>query len=396
MYKLGSRLIPERGTDEWNILAKEWLNGSLEERKEMACRLGYSKPEYLGRNFRGFTAKSGSNFLNTLSDIKNEEKILERILSEKINAIPNLNIHPIKQESHNSEEAQVLLFSDTQVGIKTSSYNSLVFKNRMNQMTNKVIRIGDLRRNFHEIKTLHVFCLGDMVHGERIAKQINLEEFEGPAHWQISEVFVPEFCEALLNLSPHYEKIIVHGIEGNHGWPAGKESSYGTNWDLFAYQLTQAWLSNYKNIEFDCQRDSFYKIVDVMGHNFLLTHGDSIPCTNSLPFYGVTTRSLRWKNSIGLSKNDICEMLGNFQEGKVRKEDIVAKLFSNPFSYVCMGHFHTPTYLTFNDVNIFMNGSFLTGDEYSHKKMGFACPAEQWSFSVHKDRLTSMDLIYLE
>jgi len=386
-----ARRLPPEGSPEWRHLAQVFESGTKEEMFEQA-NLYHVKPNSLqrkmleaGYNRRAPVAFPEPSAMVTKSQVYKTEALFRELLSQKIQAIPEILIARPPKYKDTEDETQVALVSDSQCGVKTITYNRDIFRQRLNQLAYKIMKIASLQRRAHPISKLVIMELGDMIHGELVGKQVNLDELECPAHEQILDIFAPAFCEFLANLYQHYSSVEVIGVEGNHGWPGGKESAFGTNWDTFAMELVKAKMQDHSRISIAVERHSFFKLVEVQKHYFLMVHGDQIPMNMTVPYYGVTTKGLRWRGSINPDDTFAKRILQAFKEERITPDEAIRQMLDLPFQYVCMGHFHTANFLQFNNVTTFMNGTFVTSDSYPLKKMGLGNDACQWTFGVHPE-----------
>jgi hypothetical protein len=378
------------GNIPFEELAEVYRYGTSEDVDKLAAQVGKTRKQLRDWMYtRGVrrepipsTPSEPSISVGTKKYADKVEELLWKALEGKIQALPPVELLPDKRRGKIREQAQISLFSDCQVGIKTASYNSEIFRARVRQQTDSVIRIGDLHRYQGPIKELYDFCLGDLVHGERVGKQVNLDELECGVHSQILDIFVPAKCEQLANYLKKYNRVKVFSVEGNHGWPAGRYSAYGSNWDVLAMELVKAKLANNKRIEFNIERSRFYQLAEIKGHHFLLLHGDQINMYNQVPWYGLTTRTLRWKGSIEPPRGFAELVINSVAEGKLSMDEAIDRLMALPYRYATLGHFHSWSEVPFNDVDIFLNGTFVTGDEYPLKRLGLGSRPCQWTLGV--------------
>lgn len=56
------------------------------------------------------------------------------------------------------------------------------------------------------------------------------------------------------------------------------------------------------------------------------------------------------------------------------------------FDYLCMGHFHNATMLDWNGKTIFVNGTFLSDDEWTMQRLGLSSSLCQLLLGVHPKR----------
>src|SRR5690606_19831139 len=131
---------------------------------------------------------------------------------------------PEKHKFLTRPQEAVLCLSDIHIGLAVNpsevgnlgKYNIEIYKKRINSLVKKVTAITEHHRNNSKLDTLHVFSLGDIVHGSNDAGQW------GFLHTEINimeQVFlaVNDLTKALLELNQVYPKIKFYGIFGNHG-----------------------------------------------------------------------------------------------------------------------------------------------------------------------------------
>ena len=294
-----------------------------------------------------------------MTRIPREEALAEvrEMVLKHIKALPEPKPWQLPTEyGEGDEEVQVLMISDLQIGHLTPSTSAKIIQNRAKRLTKGVIRIAEIHREAYPIKRLAVFLLGDIVQNDLIGKLVGLDELELVVMDQVFKIAVPILTEMLLTLAEHYEQIDVYTVDGNHG-SLGKYAAMKTNWDTVTYLAVAGQLKNHPRIKFSIEQELFYQRVKIWKWEFLLVHGDQIPMHLTLPFYGLTTRGMRWQGSL---------------PGK--------------FHYLCLGHFHVASFLDWNDFEIFINGCFVTDDQYVLKKLGLRNSTVQITFGVHPRR----------
>ena len=251
-------------------------------------------------------------------------------------------------------ETFVLLVSDLQAGHKTVTFNFEVLKERVHRLVERTLRVTALHRKSHPIPNLEVFLLGDLVHGERVGKTVDLDELEDVVKVQLFDVVIPLLEWMIEEFSTHFETVNIRCVRGNHG-VVSRENANTTNWDDIAYYFLQSRFRDFKNVKFTIA-ERFFQLVDVMGWKFLLVHGDQIPMYLNIPIYGVTMRSMRWQKTIGA------------------------------FDVLALGHFHNFTAFDWNDSLIVINGTFVTDDEWVAKILGLKGSCCQTLMSVHPNK----------
>lgn len=269
--------------------------------------------------------------------------------ASKLGELPKIKV----KQGKGDEEEMVLLFSDLQVGHKSPSSNIKIVEDRVENLAKAVVKIATLHRNSIPIKKLNIFMLGDMIQSEDITSKVDLDSLEMVLMDQVFKGAVPMTEKFLLSLVPHFPGgIDVWCVPGNHG-NVTKLNAPSTNWDTVIYKFIQGKTANYKNIRWHIEDVKFYQMVDVMGKKFMLAHGDCIPRYLNIPIYGVTQRAMRWQGSIG------------------------------NFDYMCLGHFHTPIRMDWNNTEIIINGCFMSDDQWVLKVIGMSTQPAQVLFGVH-------------
>lgn len=281
--------------------------------------------------------------------------IAESMLDKRIRAVPRIEVPKIEVgNGPGDEEVQIVLFSDLQTGLKFPGFSARILQNRVHRLARRVGKITAIHRTAYPIRRLAVFALGDMVHNDRIGRVISLDELEKVVMDQVYEVAVPCFTEFLLAMRQVFSEIDVYTVDGNHG-SLGKFAAVKTNWDNIVYRTTALGLREYPEIRWHIETEKFWQKVQIWKWTFLLVHGDAIPMHLTLPWYGLTTRAMRWQGSLPGKK----------------------------FRYMCLGHFHTASSVDWNEMEIFVNGSFVTSNQWVLKKLGLASSTIQWTMGCH-------------
>ena len=202
------------------------------------------------------------------------------------------------------------------------------------------------------VKKLNVFMLGDIIDGSTIFES-QLRQIDMNSIQQI--VYVVEQLSSHINdLAGHFEEIVIHCVCGNHG-RLGKKGVNDPldNLDYLVYWMIKERLSANKRVRLVLP-ESWFTVVDVMGWNFLLTHGDDILSWMSIPVYGM-----------------------------IRYRYKMTELISpTPLHYIVMGDKHTA--LDFIASGLIMNGCAPGGSEFSLKKMQVGGLPVQLFFGVSR------------
>jgi len=343
-YPEEEKLLKRIGsTASWDILLKSFPSHPYRSIKDKLQSFNIKRTQ--------FFKKMGEEEVKKIETKDAITKMIE--IAEKTKVLPPLKIYPVLPKvPKGDEEELVVLLSDAHVGHKTKTYNSEVFKRRLQQYYNAIKIIVDIHRSAFPIRICNVFLLGDLVHNDLLGRFCTLEEIESPVIDQFTNIVVPEISNFLMSLTKIFEKVKVYGVRGNHGavWKFAAES---TNWDYVVYKFIETRLANQKRITFNFPKD-FFQLVRIQRHTFLLVHGDQIPMHLTLPWYGTTTKAMRWQGSM-----------------------------PERFEYVCLGHFHFPSIVTWNEIEILTNGCFVSDDEWVRKRLGLKSEPKQIIFGVH-------------
>ena len=259
-----------------------------------------------------------------------------------------------------------------------NEYNFDILCGRLWNLLRGMIRIVDSQRPFFEINTLHIDMLGDMVGG-------NIhEELRETNEFPILKVVVMLShitSQSIAMLSKYFDKIVITGIQGNHGRLSPKpqfKNKALNNYDWLFYQMVALELSKFINeglIEFNIPESSECVIVRD-GWAFLLSHGDSIRSWNSIPYYGISRDSANQQKIRGLrsvlSENDSIPQSESL-EGAIVNLKTAKSVYG--FDYRELGHFHT--YAVLDDGTSIMNPSMIGTNEYSLNKLHAASSPKQ-------------------
>lgn len=376
--------------------AEETVKASIEEqaqelidvRKERLCELGEKRKM--------------NEHLNTIAK---QELIFEKITSA-ISQVPLVKptILKLKKHTETSPQEAFMLVSDPHIGLAVvkeevgglGEYNVPIFKQRANLYREKVIRITDLHRTTHNIDTIHICMLGDIVHGGNDAGKWGFLHSEQTVMDQIFEA-CSVFTEMFIQLSQHFKHVKIHCTYGNHGRIAkrGIEKKF-VNWDYLIYKWLEGTLKAYRNIEFTIPRAAF-QVVESLGNKLLLIHGDQARSWSGIPWYGLQRLESKYRSVLDGSKS-IDKMWEHIEKQDIdpfTKEGMeFACRFMKSFDYMMMGHFHTMGEVeTPSGGRIIMNSSFIGGDDYAIGDL-VACsiPAQKFFGMNHHGKTWSYDI----
>ena len=272
-----------------------------------------------------------------------------------------------------SEHNLVALLSDLHVGevVKPSQvggldeYNLEVFDRRMNNWTNNLLYLTELKRAKRYVPKIEVFCLGDFVSGEIHDELIRTNEvhvFEQVLY------AVKAVQKSLITLASQFDEVRVIGVSGNHGRNARKpyaKDKQTMSFDFLIYQILSMLLVNQKNIKFIIP-ETFFAFRNVLGTRFVALHGDGIKSTLGLPYYGLARMRARMQDMLGVD---------------------------TPFDHMLLGHYH---HFAQQDVYT-INPSFKGADEYSVSGFFGANRPKQTLLTVHPEHgIVSTEHIFLD
>lgn len=270
----------------------------------------------------------------------------------------------------------VLLFSDTHGGEVVSEEETLgmnfydwdTMLTRMGKMQQSVLSYQAHRP--YPVPVLHVAMLGDMLSGsihEELARTNQFTDAEAIVQMAYDTAgWLQEF-------TPHFERITVTGVPGNHPRrskkPTAKQAFNNDDWLL--YKAVEMLLEKHDNFTFDFPRADFASVQVAQNWRALLMHGDGIRSSMpGVPWGGVVRRVTTLEQQFAAAKQ--------------------------PLDYVFMGHFHTRNMLDGVGVETVLNGSVKGLDEYSLKQFGSGRRPSQVLLTFHERKgLTDVSRIDL-
>ena len=314
-----------------------------------------------------------SELESALSDYqKNTSRIqlVAEAMKGEIHKLPKLKIetHTRAIQKGMDPEDVVIVISDCQIGswVKEDQTGGLggytyeSFVRRLDRMKNAVFSILSYMPN--KVPVVHVVLAGDIVDGGRIfkgharqtdlivAKQVVLA-YERLAH----------FIAWLAGMEGVQVKVSV--VPGNHGRIGDKgELSPNDNFDwLTGWFLRERFeLLNVKNVQFNLP-DTWWMLLKVRETVFHVSHGDDFKAWSGIPFYG----ALRYKQRLRELIGETFRMNDNGDAAD--------------FDAIICGHHHELAFFG----NIYMNGNWVGGSEFSLKNLQVGGPPYQLMLGVH-------------
>jgi hypothetical protein len=199
--------------------------------------------------------------------------------------------------------------------------------------------------------------LGDVIDGENIfPTQAYKQDVDADDAMDLAVDEFEDFIHSFRGRNARFKEINMWTVEGNHG-RVGRRNSEKTNFDRIFYKRLADRL-NGKNTNVNISK-KWYNYAEIQGHGYLMFHGEDIMMYQTIPYYGIVQRAMRWKS-------------GGIHESY--------------FNYVCLGHFHTVGDQFWNDFRVLLNGTFVTDDDFVQKKLGMKEIPKFWFFGVNEER----------
>lgn len=265
--------------------------------------------------------------INALIRRINREETIKQIAIEAVDKIGKKNLLPsnnIKENLDSIKSEGLLLISDWHYGLCINNnlniYNEDICKDRINLLANKVIE----KLKFHNINTLNIANLGDMISGSiHLPIRLNSRIDTITQVMEISEIL----CEFIFKLAKHF-KIKYYSVIDNHSRLDPKKSD---SLDLESLCRIIDWYVKKRlpYIEFDY--NSFGNdicITSILDNNIAFVHGHKDKQSN------------------------IINRLNNFTK--------------NHFDMICYAHYHHFSADEENDTLLVANGSLMGTDDFAY------------------------------
>jgi hypothetical protein len=269
---------------------------------------------------------------------------------------------PVHDTRTTGEEIAVAVLADWQLAKVTPDYNSSVCEDRISIFAEKICHLTDIQRQDHPVKELHIWALGDIIEGELIFPGQSFL-IDGGLYRQITidgPRIMRNFIKRMLE---HFEKVVFVGVIGNHGALGGRsrrDHDPETNGDRMLYRIVQLMFEDEKRIEFhipDGKGERHWYAIDRIGnYSSLLCHGDQFSSLSTM--YSFQKKVYGWK--IGALGED--------------------------FDDVYIGHFHTPTKMTFNTIQMRISGSPESTNTYASESLAAIGRPSQPLMFVHPEK----------
>lgn len=255
-----------------------------------------------------------------------------------------------------------------------NTFNRKIAQERIKRLVQQTI---DLASN-HMVHTTYpgiVVCLGgDMISGN-IHEELR-ETNDGSLQMTLLEV-QEQLIMALSQMADTFGKVFVPCVVGNHGRmthkPRAKQRVF-ENYEWNLYCQLERYFRNDKRVQFMIpgETDAYFS---VLGHRFLLTHGDALGVKGGDGIIGAIGPIARGAVKIGRSEAQI----------------------GRHFDTLLMGHWHT--YIPRGDASpVLVNGSLKGFDEYARTflRVPYSRPSQSLLFVHESHGITAQWQVYLD
>jgi len=287
--------------------------------------------------------------------------------------VPQVTYKAPKAVGKGSPETAVAVFADWQLGKITSTYNSDVLAERIEQYTEKMIEIVNIQRAHHNVDNLHVWLLGDIVEGEEI--------FPGQSHlldaglYRQVGIYGPEILSKFISTAlENFKHVHITGVIGNHGAVGGRarrQHDPETNMDRLLYKIVELIFRDNPRVTFNIPdgrgERSFYAVDRIGNYASLLIHGDQMPSPTA--FHGYYKKVMGWK------------------DGAIPEQ----------FDDVFMGHYHQQAKVTIGSGLLRISGSPESNNTYAQEYFSsMSRPCQHLMFIHPENGVTSEYSIWLD
>lgn len=314
-----------------------------------------------------------------LKRLSNQNILVEAIhtVAETIPPITVETTAPRYEPKGRGTETDVLQLSDVHGAevvdpehtMGLAQYNMEIMRRRMGMLFRKTLELVELRRSSLTINNLAVTEVGDMLSGD-IHEE--LSRTNAMNVMMASVITAMSVSQGLAYLAPHFKRIDVYCVPGNHPRMTRKPSfkEKYVNWDYMCYQWQAVFCRDLKNVHFHIPVSPFL-LANVESTRLLLLHGDSIRMWMGIPWYGIKRRAA-----------ELREML---QGGK------------DHYDGMLLGHFHNRGDIDTPTGPIIINGSMKGGDEFSIGSLNtYNRPSQNLLFFHNKNGYIGGGPIYLD
>jgi UDP-2,3-diacylglucosamine pyrophosphatase LpxH len=275
----------------------------------------------------------------------------------------------IKKKSSKIERSLVVHFSDTHFGCNIekselngiNEYNWTIAARRTAFLIDQVVTYKPQYRDTTELVMLiNGDIIAGVIHDQEWAVDLLTTQFAGA---------INIFSQAISYVAQHFRKVRVVCTPGNHGramHKSSKDRAMTHKWDSYENMVYLALkeifgkAGKYNNVEFVIP-ESPYAIIEIQGHKFLVTHGDTVINV------GNPGKNLNMKS--------INEQINKVNSQLIRGDE--------NFAGIVVGHVHVSTIQeTESGTMLLINGTMSGLDAYAQSLGIFSKNATQTLFEV--------------
>tara|TARA_R110000824_G_scaffold30584_3_gene100435 strand:- start:1880 stop:3214 length:1335 start_codon:yes stop_codon:yes gene_type:complete len=234
-----------------------------------------------------------------------------------------------------------------------NSYNIDIFNRRLYGWATQLLNLVELRRNVAPVDELIIPMLGDMVSGD-IHEELARTNIDNCMQQMIRGANL--IAQAIMFLAPHFSKITIPCVVGNHGRMTRKppmKDKY-MDWDYMLYQWVATYLHKQTHITFSVPK-AFINSFEIGNSSILIMHGDSIS--------GAGSNQAISKGVTGLRA--FLQFRNTLEDAIVTSQDDVITQFDS----VMMGHFHRIEEIDIGTGTIHICGTMKGGDEFAAQRL---------------------------
>ena len=388
----------EYGTETHRTTIQRWYDSEVwEAQEEQVLHPEDSLAERIKLDKKVATHKSEAAFYKKLynSSLKDDTKkeLIVETIQEFTKAFPSVPLKHLDKTDKTpfGQQTQIMVapLSDTHVGEQVykeqmrglNEYNFDIFNKRMYGWANQILKLATFRRQAAPIDELIVPMLGDMISGD-IHDELARSNMANCMEQMIRGASI--ISQALMYMAPHFTKITIPCVVGNHGRMTRKppmKDKY-MDWDYMLYQWIAAFCKNQDNLKFHIPR-SFLTTFNIHDKVVLIMHGDSISGAGSS----------------GSITGAIAKLRSVFQYRKALQREIEEAMDDDSkieFDSVMIGHFHRIDEIDIGTGQLLICGTMKGPDEFALQRLHAATAPKQIVTYWHPQAgYISRDIIYL-
>ena len=242
------------------------------------------------------------------------ENLVQRCVEQHYRRPPELLMPPRpRSQGKGTEQVAIAHLSDTQMGKRTASYDSVIGAKRCHLFAQRVVEITQVKRAGSTIRELRLYLGGDMVEGEYGNYPSQPYDIDSSVIEQAMRTCPDIFEGMIYYFLRYFDSVKVLGVPGNHGRGASRHQTRHnlTNWDRVSYLVLRdrilgsevkakekcecgskrMWKNCCgkeirKRVTFDIAEE-FWCLDRVWDWGNLVVHGDQIRGWAGIPYYGV-------------------------------------------------------------------------------------------------------------